>query len=153
MKFLIVPEKKKNLLKDPQNWSHHSRAGFTHFRWFSGANREKDFSYGGRRLKRPQIVSKDTQFDINLGIKWRGTLAGENGVGEVVWSKCDEVILGARTARQRVKGMEEAEDAGNHLKKGKRLYPQIELNSGWETWLPNGTCLALSKGGRTCPLI
>lgn len=33
------------------------------------------------------------------------------------------------------------------------LYPQIELNSGWETWLPNGTYLALSKGGRTCPLI
>lgn len=27
------------------------------------------------------------------------------------------------------------------------------INSGWETWLPNGTYLALSKGGRTCPLI
>lgn len=84
MKFLIVPERKRSLLKDPQNGSHHSWVGFTHSRWFSGANREKSFSDGSRRLKRPQIVSKDTQFDINLGIKWRGTLAGENGVGEVV---------------------------------------------------------------------
>lgn len=72
---------------------------------------KKTISYRSRWLKRPQIVSKDTQFDINLGIKWRGTLAGENVVGEVVPSKCDEVIPGVRTAWQKVKGMEKAADA------------------------------------------
>lgn len=51
---------------------------------FRAPTGKKTFSDGSRWLKRPQIVSKDTQFNINLGIKWRGTLTGENGVGEVV---------------------------------------------------------------------
>lgn len=43
--------------------------------------------------------------------KRRGTLAGENGVGEVERPQCNDVIPGARTAWQKVKGMEEAADA------------------------------------------